>query len=227
MKKALMLGLWFAQICIPGPARADLFGGDLPLLAEIVMNTLQTLRELEAQTSLAKAEMNGIRDKISRMKTIAELVQPSSWEEWKAPEEGLRRLRQIYFTLPDEYKTEKTNTVERELSNAMAEIGRLTPEVKSVFLSGKELEAKGADVSPGVAQKLTASGVGTLVSMSAQQQVLTSHITSLLVQVLAQKHEEEAREVVASGSALKGIARSLSQKEKSFSQSATAVGGKR
>lgn len=223
--KKFVLGLLIALIWIPVPARADLFGGDLPLLAEIVMNTLQTLNELEAQTTLAKDQMKGIKDKITRMKTIADLVQPSSWNEWKSPEEAAKRLKKIYFTLPKEYRSEKAEAMEAELSNAMAEIGKLSTEAKDAFLSGKELESKGADASPGVAQKLTASGTGTLVAMAAQQQVLTSHITSLLVQMLAQKNEEDAREMVSNGSTLKGISKSLSQETQPFSKRATAIGG--
>ncbi|RYZ78878.1 MAG: hypothetical protein EOP06_28260, partial [Proteobacteria bacterium] len=67
--KIMLLGAIVAHLWIPTPAKADLFGGDLPLLAEIVMNTLQTLRELEAQTTLAKDEMEGIKEKITRIKT--------------------------------------------------------------------------------------------------------------------------------------------------------------
>jgi hypothetical protein len=227
MKKTFLLGLCFAQICLTPPAKADLFGGDLPLLAEIVMNTLQTLRELEAQTSLAKAELEGIKEKVTRMKTIAELVQPSSWDEWKDPKEATRRLKEIYFTLPEKYRSEKANALEKELASAMNEIGKLTAGARDTFLSGKELEAKGSDASPGVAQKLTASGTGTLVSMAAQQQVLTSHITSLLVQMLAQSNEQEARAIVSSGAALDAVARNLSQEKTSFSERATAIGGKR
>jgi hypothetical protein len=223
--KTLLLGLCLAHFWIPTPAKADLFGGDLPLLAEIVLNTLQTLNELEAQTTLAKDQMKGIKDKITRMKSIADLVQPSSWKEWKSPEEAAKRLKAIYYALPKEYRSEKADTIEAELSKAMEEIGKLSGEAKDAFLSGKELETKGADASPGVAQKLTASGTGTLVAMAAQQQVLTSHITSLLVQMLAQKNEEDSRKLVSDGATLKGIASSLSQEKQPFSSRATAIGG--
>lgn len=222
MKKIVLLGALCLNL-LSAPARADLFGGDLPLLAEIVVNTLQTLREVEAQTSLAKAELEGIKEKVTRMTSIADLVQPSSWEEWKDPAEAVKRLQKIYYTLPKEFRSGKSDEIEAELAAAMNELGKLSAGAKETFRSGKELETKGIDASPGVAQKLTASGIGTLVAMSAQEQVLISHATSLLVQGLAQKQEDEARSIVTAASTLKSISEGLSQDKASFSKGATST----
>lgn len=217
MKKIFMMGI-LLLFFRPVGARADLFGGDLPLLAQIVANTLSTLYEMQRQTSLLRSEMEGIRDKIERVRTISELVQPSSWEEWKNPEEALRRLRQIYYTVPKEYRTEKGDEIERELTRAMEAISHISQDAKWVFRSGKELERRGADSSPGVAQKLTASGVGTLITLEAQSQVLQSHITSLLAKMLADATEKETRSLVSKGQGYGGVARSL--QSGSFSRTA-------
>jgi len=202
---------------LPLPARADLWGGDLALLAEIVTNTLNTLFELRHQTSLLKDEMAGINDKISRVKTISDLVQPSTWEEWRNPTEAIRRLERIYYTLPKEYRSEKSDLIEGEISKTMATVSRLSPEIRTTFLSGKELEQRGTNSSPGVAQKLTASGVGTLVALQAQSQALESHIATLLAQILADANEKESRGVVTRGLCLSNVAESLNQRDTRFS----------
>ena len=212
---------------LPAKAKADLWGGDLPLLAEIVLNTLRTLTELERQTSLMRDEMDGVRDKIYRIQTIADLVQPSTWEQWKDPHEAVRRLRTIYYTLPKEYRSDKADMIEDELSRAMNTISRISGENQTTFRSGKELEQRGADASPGVAQKLTASGVGTLIAMEAQSQVLQSHITSLLAQMVADGQEKEARAIVARGTSFSGISGNLSQVDSTFSSRALLLGRKR
>ena len=67
------------------PAKADLWGGDLPLLTQIVFNTLHTMYELQQQTQMLSDQMDGIKDRINRIQTIAEVVQPSSWEKWRDP----------------------------------------------------------------------------------------------------------------------------------------------
>ena len=79
------------------------------------------------------------------------------------------------------------------------------------------MERRGADASPGVAQKLTASGVGTLIALESQSQVIQSHITSLLAQMLAEGNERETRSVVTRGSSFKSFSANLSQKESQFS----------
>ncbi|MCB0415127.1 MAG: hypothetical protein KDD50_12385 [Bdellovibrionales bacterium] len=213
--KKIIISLMF--LTLPYQAKADLWGADLPLLAEIVFNTLHTMYELQQQTQHLNDELAGINDKIHRIKTIADLVQPSSWNQWKDPQEAIRRLRLIYYTMPKEYHSKKSDAIEAEISNAMNVISRISGEAHSSFLSGKELERRGADASPGVAQKLTASGVGTLVSLEAQSQVLQSHITSLLSQMLAQANEKESRAVVAKGKSYKNISNDLTHQDRTFS----------
>lgn len=214
MKKLILLSL---LLIIPFQAKADFWGGDLPLLAEIVTNTLHTMMELEKQSEHMQDELAGIKDRINRIRTIADMVQPSEWDQWKNPKEALNRLRIVYHTIPNEYRSEKSDIIEHELSEAMNLVARLGPESATTFRSGKEMEQRGADASPGVAQKLTASGVGTLIAIESQTQVIQSHITSLLAQMLAEGNEKETRSVVAKGSSFKSFAVNLSQIESQFS----------
>ncbi len=221
MKKKLLV---LTFLLLPLTAKADLWGGDLPLLAEIVANTLHTLMELERQSSLMEDEMAGIKDKIYRIKTIADVIQPSHWEQWKDPREAMRRLRTVYYTLPKEYRNEKSDMIEEELSKAMNMIALVGKESNTAYKSGKELEQRGADASPGVAQKLTASGVGSLISLEAQTQVIQSHIASLVTQMLADSNEREARSIVTRGRSLSSMSHGLGTKETRFSRKVLAWG---
>lgn len=221
MKKLiLILAIAFNPIL----AKADLFGGDLPLLAKIVANTLHTMHELQRQSQIMNDEMRGIKDRIDRIKTIAEVVQPSEWDKWKDPKEALNRLRIVYHTIPKEYRSEKYDQIEHELSHAMNLVARIGPESANTFRSGKEMEQRGANSSPGVAQKLTASGVGTLIALESQSQVIQSHITSLLAQMLAEGNEKETRSVTSRGNSFKSFSTNLSQKNSQFSELVLSFG---
>ena len=223
MRKLLLLPLF---LLIHSNARADFWGNDLPLLAQIVTNTLQTLMELERQTSILRDEMAGIKDRIDRVRTISEVVQPSSWGQWRDPNEAMRRLKMIYYTMPEQYRSEKSDAIEQELSKAMNMIARTSGEATTTFNSGKEMERRGADASPGVAQKLTASGVGTLVAMEAQNQIIQSHITSLLTQMLANANETESRMVATKGESFSTVSKSLGTKDHRFSSHVNPLGKK-
>lgn len=221
MRKLILVVLMFIA---PMHARADLFGGDLPLLAQIVTNTLHTMIELERQSRYMNDELAGIRDRIYRIQTIADVVQPSEWSKWKDPREALNRLRLIYHTIPKEYRSAKYDNLESEISEAMNLVARVRPETTTTFKSGKEMERRGADASPGVATKLTASGVGTLIALESQSQVIQSHITSLLAQMLAEGNEKETRAVVTKGQSFKSFASNLSQTESRFSEVVYRIG---
>jgi hypothetical protein len=198
-------------------ARADFWGGDLPLLAQIVTNTLQTLNQLQNQTALLNEEMSGVTDRIYRIGTIAEVVQPSQWDQWRNPGEALKRLKLIYETLPKEYRSPKSDEIEADIATAMDLVSRVGPGANTTFLSGKELEQRGADSSPAVAAKLTASGVGTLVAVDSQNLVIQSHITCLLAQMLADANEKEARGVISKGQGFSGVSQNLGPNDGKFS----------
>lgn len=208
MKKIVLVS---AFLFLPYQAKADLWGADLPLLAEIVFNTLHTMMELEKQSQHMNDELAGIKDRINRIRTISDAVQPSQWEKWKDPREAVTRLRIIYHAMPKEYRSEKYDTIEDEIAKAMNLAARVAPESKTSFESGKELERRGADASPGVAQKLTASGVGSLVSLESQSLTMQSHIITLLAQMLANGNEKETRAVSIRGNSMKAFSTNLSQ----------------
>ncbi len=202
MKKLIIIA---AFLLVPLKSKADLWGADLPLLAEIVFNTLHTMIELQQQTSYMSDEMAGIKDRIDRVQTIADLVDPAQWERWRDPNEALYRLKRIYQTMPKEYRSEKYDEVDAELADAMTMTAQAHTQTQSAFRSGKELERRGADASPGVAQKLTASGVGSLVAVQSQSLALQSHITKMLAQMMAEGNERETRSVVTRGSSFQGL----------------------
>jgi len=204
--------------------KADLWGGDLPLLHQIITNTLGTLNQLRTQTSMMRSEMAGIEDRIYRIATIADIVQPSQWDQWKNPEEAIKRLNLIYQTLPKEYRSAKSDEIESEISKALNLVARVGTSTHTTFLSGKELEARGANSSPGVAQKLTASGIGTLVTIDTQNQVILSHITSLIAQSLAEANEKENRGVISKGQCFNGIFENLGAHDGKFSTHAFPAG---
>lgn len=221
MKKYLLL---IPFLFFTPKVKADLWGGDLPLLAQIVTNTLNTIMELQKQRKLMEDEMDGINDRMNRIKTISEIVQPSDWDSWKDPKEALTRLQKIYKTLPPEYKSEKSDLVEAELAKAMNLVSNVSLETTTTFKSGKELESRALHSSPGVSQKLTASGVGTLISQQAQSQVIQSHVVSLLSQMLADGHEKESRMVISKGESYKTFSESLNPKKNSFSEAVLKTG---
>ena len=189
---------------------------DFIVLLEIAGNTLRTLSELSEQTNLLKSELAGIRRKITRVDTISKLMIGSDWSDFKNPKEASKKLSEIYFTLPDEYRTKKSDMMALEILNSMNLLARTASETQSSFKSGKEMERRALYSSPGVAQKIAASGVGTIISQNAQSQVMQAQLISLVTAMLAQANEQEARKATSMGNSLKGISQNLDSNDKAF-----------
>ncbi len=209
LKSLCLLALLLAASGYNQKARADFFGGDLPLLFQIVNNTLNTLKEMQVQSDLLKTELRGINDKINRVKAINELLNPEDKEVWKNPVDALKRLQSIYSLLPPEYKTEKSKEVERQISQALLLAEQMRRRSGAAFNSGQELEKKSLDSGPAVANKLTASGVGTLVTLQAQNQVAQSTIISLLSQMIVEGASKEAALAESQAAEMRAMSRNF------------------
>ena len=200
------------SLSISMPTRADLWGGDIPLLIEVVSNTLNSLEELRSQTSMMSKELRGLDDKITRLKSIKEIIGPSDLSPWKDPIEAISRLKKIYSLMPPEFRTEASDELEARLSQSMSLASNLVENAKPAFESGKQLETDGLEVGPAVANKMTASGVGTLVALQSQNQVAQATIISLLSQEIALNSSKEVRRLKSQsnefkimGSGMKGL----------------------
>jgi len=191
------------------PARADFFGGDIPLLIQIITNTLNTLHELQHQSDLLKRELRGIDDKINRIQAIKELLNPNDKERWKDPVEALKRLQTVYSLLPDQFKTQKSKEVEDQIARALVLAERLKRESTLAYDSGRELEKKALDSSPAVSQKLAASGIGTLVTLEAQNQVAQGTIINLLSQMIAEGASKDAALITSQSNEMKQVSGGL------------------
>lgn len=202
---SLVLSLSFAAV----PARADLFGGDVAVLAKILVETIKQVRELQKQSDLLEDELRGINDRIRRLAAIKEIIQGTSSEEWKNPAKAVRRLSDIYYTLPPELRTKKADAVESELRRAVDLATRITNSAGDAHRTGADLEKDALGKSPGVAQKLTASGVGSLIELSAQNQVAQGTIISLLTQMVAESSDRSARELSGRSSAYGDMSQTL------------------
>lgn len=204
--RASLLG--FLISLAPQNAKA-LVGEEIPFLIEIISNTLYTLHEVRAQSEMLRRELRGIDDKIHRLRTIQEIIAPDDLEKWKNPQEALRRLRRIYYELPPEFRTDKSDEIERRIAEALSVAGVLVESARPAFSSGKELEKEGLEVGPAVANKMTASGVGTLVSLQSQNQVAQAQIISLLSQMIAESGAKEASRLQSHSRELKVIGNGL------------------
>lgn len=186
MKKLLLLMLSLLLIQ-PRIAYGDFFGGDLPLLANIVINTAQQLTKLqsivgagEESLQLMKDINRGLQDAMNIIKTQNGTLDPGVLSDLQNVSQMLAKVESLYGKVPDTTQFDVQATTDASVAEsihlhneAFRYADRIDPEAEKI----KEY-AKG--VNPAGAQKLTAQGVGVLIHV--MNQILRTNAALLKVQ---------------------------------------------
>ncbi len=230
--KKLTLVLLMCLSLSPRPAKADMWGGDIPLLIEIVFNTLQqllTMKDMlenaEDQLDLLKEINAGINDSLQVLRTSYPNIDPGIYRDWSNIGDAMRELQKIYgVTLPS-----ANESVEKDTDQSVAEaivlnndIYKYTREIDEI---GEMIKSYSHEVSPGGAAKLTAQSLGVMLNVLNQS--LRAQATSLKLQaqtlaVTNKQSKEMTKSTLGSASEL-----SLGMKELKPSFEIPRLGGMR
>ncbi|MEZ4814410.1 MAG: hypothetical protein R3A80_04285 [Bdellovibrionota bacterium] len=180
------------------PARADMWGGDIPLLIEIVFNTLQqllTMKDMlenqEDQLDLLREINAGINDSLQMIHTTFPNVDAGIYKDWSNIGSAIKELQKVY----GEITPSKNEEIEKNTDQSVAEAVVLNNDIykytKEVDQIGELIKKYSHEVSPGGAAKLTAQSLG--VMLTVMNQSLRAQATSLKIQAqtLALQNKEQ------------------------------------
>lgn len=181
----LILLIWMSLVT--SPARADLWGADLPLLAEIVANTLQQIYEIRQvinngknQVDLIREINRGINDSLRMMETITGNVDPGIYRDWSQAQNALKGILEIYGKAPKSPSERVQTDADQGVAEAIALNNSIFEYTKRIDLVGEQIKNFSHQVSPGGAAKLTAEGVG--VMLHVMNEGLRAQATGLKLQ---------------------------------------------
>jgi len=199
MYKKLILFILSVSIAMKPPqARADLFGGDVAVLIQILAQNIKQLIELQQIVSTGKdnlallKEINrGINDSLNLIRTISPYVSPGMFSELKKVEDVLQKFGSIYGTIvnsPDALAQKSVDTAVAEAVTMNNAIYEYTAEIDKI---GEDIKSFSHDVSPGGAAKLTAQSMGVMLHVMNQQLRAQGTLLKLQAQGLAQSNKKE------------------------------------
>jgi DNA mismatch repair ATPase MutS len=155
--------------------RADLFGGDVVVLTQILANAVQQLIQLRNILSAGKDTLDslrdvnrGINDSLNMARTINPNIDPGIYKDWSSVQEALSKVETIYGIVdpsPNQriYRDTDQNVAEAvQLNNSIYQYTRQIDEI------GEVVKQVSHDVSPGGAQKLTAQTLGVMLHVMNQ-----------------------------------------------------------
>ncbi len=212
LKKSFLVFIFFFSFAVPKPAKADLWGADLPLLAEIVFNTLQqllTMKEMlengQEHLDLIKEINAGINDSLHMMETSFPNVDPGTFKNWSNVSNAVRELEKIYGKSVKSGNSEIEVTTDSSVAEAIALNNDLYKYTRDIDKIAEKIKDFSHEASPGGAAKLTAQGVGVSLNLMSEQ--LRTQATSLKLQAqklaLENKQDKEkSRETMDTARAL-------------------------
>lgn len=221
MKKliALILSL---SVVFTQPARADLFGGDVVVLAQILANAIQQLAQLRSllqngqdSLELMRDINRGINDSLNLIRTISPNTDPGLYRDWQKVTDALAQLESIYGIVIESRDSRAQKDTDQTVAEAIALNNSIYKYTKGIDEIGEMIKQASHSVSPGGASKLTAQSLGVMLNL--QNEMLRTQATGLKLQaqslmVQNRKDKERTRQMVDGADKLNAALSSQSPK---------------
>ena len=196
-------GLIFVALSLASPSvsRADLFGGDVAVLIQILANAFQQLAQLQQilstgsdSLSLMREINRGINDSLGLMRTIDPNREPGLYGDWLKVQDALSALNQLYGIVTPSKDAQVQKDADQSVAEAITLNNSLYDYTKQIDDVGEAIERASHGVSPGGAAKLTAESLGVILhvlnaSLRAQATGLKLHAQELAIQNRKDKEE--------------------------------------
>ena len=196
-------------LIVPSGARADIFGGDTLILAQILSNAVQQLIQLQQMLqngrdslALVRDINRGINDSLSMAATMGLNIDPGLYKNWNNLQNALQGVQQVYGSIPESLQKTIQTHVDQNVAEAITLNNNLYSYSKDLDQVGEQIKMYSHSVSPGGAQKLTAESLGVMINVMNQS--LRAQATSLKLQAqslaLQNAKDKEQTKLVNDGS---------------------------
>lgn len=199
---------------VPFEANADLFGGDVVVLSQILIQTIQQLMQLkqifqEGQDSLQlMRDINrGINDSLNIVRTVYPDLDPGIYRDWDRIDRALNGVQGIYGAVTPSPEATIQKDTDQNVAEAISLNNSIYKYTDSIDQIGEEIKRASHSVSPGGAEKLTAESLG--VMLTVMNQSLRTQATGLKLQAQAlelqnHKEKESTKRTIENASLLSG-----------------------
>lgn len=218
MKKVKPVVVALTMLLLPSTGRCDLFGGDIAVLSQILIQAIQQLAQLRSilatqQDSLGLIrEINqGINDSLRLMRTIHPDRNPGIYSNWLKVEQALQSVEQIYGIVVSSKDSQVQRDADRSAAEAVALNNSIYEYTAQIDEIGERIKAHSHTASPGGAQKLTAETLGVILHVMNEN--LRAQATGLKVQaqtlaIANKKDKDMTRQMLEESNALKAAMQS-------------------
>jgi hypothetical protein len=190
MKRILASVALISVLIFPRSAQCDLFGGDVAVLTQILVNAVQQLAQLRSILESAKGNLDlmnevyrGIHDAIQIIRTINPNADPGLYKDWKKVEEAIQKIEEVYGKIPMYSDSQIQKDADQSVAEAISFNNELYDYTRELDEIGEQIKTYSRSTSPAGATKLTAESLGVLVTVLNQS--LRAQAKGLKLQAVA------------------------------------------
>lgn len=198
MKRKFTVLLMVIAMLTPSFSRADMFGGDVAVLLQILANALQQLAQLRSIMDNGKDTLGllqdinrGINDSLQLMQTAGLIKDPGVYKEWTDVQNALGAMDSIYGVAVASQDQRAQVDADRGVAEAITLSNSVYEYTSEVDELGEAIKSFSHEVSPGGAQKLTAQSMGIMLHVMNQGLRVQSTGMKLQAQQLALENKKE------------------------------------
>lgn len=198
MRKKLLAFILCFSLAIPQPSRADLFGGDVVVLTQILLNAIQQLIQLKQILQTGSDTLNltrdlnrGIRNGLDLIKIINPQFNPGLYGNLETAEQVQNAISKLYGAVPQTAEAELQQTQDQSVSQSISMNGQLFRFADQVDTESKRILELAPQVSPQGAGKLTAQSLGILIGVTTQVLRTNSMMLKMMAENMALQNRKE------------------------------------
>lgn len=192
MRRSKAIFLSLLLFLFPKPVFADLFGGDVVVLTQILTNAIQQLVQLKRILSTGSdtldlmREINrGIQEGLSAIQMLDPKFNPGLYGNLDTADRVLAILNDLYGKVPATSVARLEQLQDQAASESIAMNGTLFQFADRADEESRRILAHAGEVSPGGAAKLTAQSVAVLIGVTTQVLRTNSMMLKMMGQNMA------------------------------------------
>lgn len=225
LRNSLLAGILAVSLALsPTRARADLFGGDVAVLTQILAQTIQQLMQLKQILSTGKdtlslwREINqGIRDGLRIIQILNPKFNPGLYGSLETAEQVTQAIQDLYGLIPQTSESRLQEAQDRSASESIAMNGVLFRFADQADEESKRIFTHSQSVNPQGAAKLTAQSIAVLIGVTTQVLRTNSMMLKMMGQNMALSNRKEKLQSAQFKTQYDGISSALGSLPKNVS----------
>lgn len=233
MKKRILAVFICFTLITPKPAKADLFGGDVAVLVQILAQTIKQLYELQRIVSTGQDTLSlmrdinrGIRDGLAVIRIINPKFNPGLYGGLETADQVQRAIEDLYGAIPQTSEYRLQEAQDKSVAESISMNGTLFQYADSVDDETKRIIAHSQSTNPQGSAKLTNQALAVLIGVTTQVLRTNSMMLKMMGQNMALSNRKEKLQATQFKTQYEGISNALGALPKETNLSPMSTSGR-